>query len=217
MEVAATFSTRVNKAAQQDAPVFLFAHGAGAPLDHVFMETAAAGLAAEGIHVLRYNFPYTDAGRRRPDHRNTLLKRVAEAIEWGKGWAGDRPLFAGGKSMGGRMTSMYVAETDTRSLSGIVFYGFPLHPPKKPGTVRAEHLSSVALPLLFLQGTRDRLTPLDALAPIVEKLGDLARLHVIEGADHGFAVLKRSGRTQEDVQQELACEAAAFMLERSTG
>jgi hypothetical protein len=121
------------------------------------------------------------------------------------------PLFAGGKSMGGRMTSTAAADKELQGLCGLVFFGFPLHPAGKPGTARADHLARVEPPMLFLQGDRDRLADLELLDPVLEPLGHRAHLHVVEGADHGFHVLKRSGRTDEEVLAELAATAAVWM------
>ena len=126
--------------------------------------------------------------------------------------APDLPLLAGGKSFGGRMTSQAAAEGALTDVQGIVFFGFPLHPPNKPGTSRADHLAKVASPMLFLQGTRDEFAPLDRLRPICASLGARATLQVIDGADHGFHVLKRSGRTDDEVLRELAQTVASWTV-----
>lgn len=200
--------------------LLVLAHGAGAGMTHVFLEDLARALADRGMATLRYQFPYmdpireasTDAPPRRrpPDRPPKLLATVRAALDHARTLAADLPLFAGGKSMGGRMTSQLMAEqpdacgTGDRAVRGIVFVGFPLHPPKKPATKRAEHLGDVAVPLLFLQGTRDALADLELLRPIVEAPTLDATLHVTEDADHGFHVRKRSGRTDEEVLDELA-------------
>jgi predicted alpha/beta-hydrolase family hydrolase len=178
------------------------AHGAGAGMNHVFMEELAAALAAVGVASLRYQFPYREAGRRIPDRPPRLHATVRAAVAHAAGLAADLPLVAGGKSMGGRMSSE--AAAGGLDVRGLVFFGFPLHPPKKPGTARAAHLATVDLPMLFLQGTRDALADLELLTPICAGLGRRASLRPVAGADHGFGVLKRSGRTGEDVLRELA-------------
>ena len=177
---------------------------------HPFLAGIAAALARRGVATLRYEFPYAAAGARRPDPRPVLVETVAAAAAEAARLAGGLPLFAGGKSMGGRMTSHAAAEGRLAGVRGLVFLGFPLHAAGKPGTERAAHLDGVALPLLFLQGTRDALADLALLGPVCERLGPRAELHVIEGADHGFHVPKRSGRTDAEVLEELAGEVARF-------
>jgi predicted alpha/beta-hydrolase family hydrolase len=177
---------------------------------HAFLEAIAAALAQRGVATLRFEFPYAAAGARRPDPRPVLIETVAAAAAEAGRLAGGLPLFAGGKSMGGRMTSHAAAEGRLDTVRGIVFLGFPLHPAGKPGHERAEHLARVAQPMLFLQGTRDALADLSLLRPICERLGPRARLHAIEGADHGFHVPKRSGRSDADVIDELAAEIASW-------
>ena len=190
--------------------LLVLGHGAGAPMTHPFMEALAAALAEEGMSTLRYNFAYMEAGRRRPDHLRRLLAVVASALRSGRECAGGLPLFAGGKSMGGRMTSTRVAEHaeagpgGTAAVAGLVFFGFPLHAPGRRENVRGEHLARVACPMLFHQGTRDRLADLDLLRPLLEEVGPRATLHVVEGGDHSLGMLKRSGRTQDDVLAEVA-------------
>ena len=190
--------------------VLVLAHGAGAGMRHAFMEQTTDALAGREIATLRYQFPYVEQGRRRPDPRPLLVATARAAMAEAAQRVGDLPLFAGGKSMGGRMTSLGVAEEPFANLRGIVFFGFPLHPAAKPGVERAEHLEKIELPLLFLQGTRDRLAPLESLRPICRRLGSSATLRVIDGADHSFHVLKRSGRTPEDVIVELADQASRW-------
>jgi predicted alpha/beta-hydrolase family hydrolase len=183
---------------------YVLAHGAGAGMRHAFMESMARRLAARGIGTLRYQFPYTERGSRRIDPEPLLLATVRAAVAAGRETAGPLPLLAGGKSMGGRMTSRAAAAAPLPGVEGLVFLGFPLHPEGKPGISRADHLSRVDLPLLFLQGDRDALADLALLRPVVERLGERATLRVIEHADHMFHVLKRSGRTDEQVLDELA-------------
>ena len=186
------------------------AHGAGAGMRHPFMEKLAVELASVGVATLRYEFPYMEQRRNRQDAPPVLHARVAEAAEAARAAAPDLPLLAGGKSFGGRMTSQAAAEGVLTDVQGIVFFGFPLHPPNRPGTSRADHLANVTPPMLFLQGTRDEFAPLDRLRPITASLGAKATLHVIDGADHGFHVLKRSGRTDDDVLRELAQTVASW-------
>jgi len=187
-----------------------FAHGAGAGMRHAFMEAVAAALAARRVGTLRFEFPYAAAGGRRPDPRPVLVETVAAAAAEARRLAGALPLIAGGKSMGGRMTSLAAAEGRLEGVRGIVFLGFPLHPAGRPSIERAAHLAEVRLPMLFLQGSRDTLADLKRLAPVCEKLGARAQLRVVDGADHGFHVLKRSGQSDAQVIETLAAEVARF-------
>jgi predicted alpha/beta-hydrolase family hydrolase len=184
--------------------LLVFGHGAGAGMTHPFLEAAAAALAAEGIGTLRYQFPYFERGTRMPDPRPVLLATVRGAVELAACEAGGLPLLAGGKSMGGRMTSLAAAADELAGVRGIVFFGFPLHAAGKPSGDRAEHLRATPLPLLFLQGTRDRLADLSLLRPWCAELGKRATLHIVHDADHSFHMTKRSGRTDEEVMEELA-------------
>jgi hypothetical protein len=195
------------------AQLLLLAHGAGAGMRHPFLEAVAGALARRRVATLRLEFPYQAGGSRRPDPRPVLVASLCEAFEEAVRIAGALPLFAGGKSLGGRMTSHAAAEGRIEAARGLVFFGFPLHAAGKPGVERAAHLGAVRQPMLFLQGTRDTLADLTLLAPICEKLGARARLHVVEGADHGFHVLKRSGRSDAEVIEELADRVAAFAVE----
>ena len=190
--------------------LLVLGHGAGAGMRHPFMEALAEELARVGIATLRYQFPYMEDRRKAPDRPAVLTATVAAAIGAAAKAAPDLPLLAGGKSMGGRMTSQAAAEALLPEVQGIVFFGFPLHPPKQPGTKRAEHLLKVPVPMLFLQGTRDDLADLKLLKPICKKLAKRATLHVIETADHSFHVLKKSGRSDEEVLRELAETTAAW-------
>jgi predicted alpha/beta-hydrolase family hydrolase len=174
------------------------------------MESIAQRLAARGIATLRYQFLYVEKGSRRPDPEPLLLATVRAAVAAGREVAGDLPVLAGGKSMGGRMTSRAAAAAPLEGVSGLVFLGFPLHPAGQPGVSRADHLARVTLPMLFLQGTRDALADLTLLAPIVERLGKRAVLRIVEDADHGFHVLKRSGRSDDQVLDELAAAVAEW-------
>jgi uncharacterized protein len=184
--------------------VYVLAHGAGAGMRHRFMEAVAGALATRGVATLRYQFPYIEHGSRRPDPPGILEATVRAAVAMARELAPGLPLVAGGKSMGGRMTSNAMARRSIDGVRGLVFLGFPLHPPKQPATARAEHLAQVQAPMLFLQGTRDTLADLDLITGVCEGLGARATLHVVEGADHSFSVLKRSGRTDAQVLDELA-------------
>jgi uncharacterized protein len=190
--------------------LYVFGHGAGAGMEHRFMAAASARLAEVGIASLRYQFPYMEAGRRRPDSRATLLATVRAAIGAAAGAAPDLPLLAGGKSMGGRMTSQAAAEAPLPGVRGLVFFGFPLHPAGRPSIERADHLAKVQLPMLFLQGERDRLADLDLLRPVCAGLDGRATLQVVPDADHGFHGPKRSGRTDDEVLAELARTVAQW-------
>ncbi len=198
--------------------LLVLGHGAGAGMRHIFMEEMAGLLAERGVATLRYQFPYMEAGRRYPNPQRILTATVRRGVEAAHTAAPDLPLFAGGKSMGGRMTSLAAGDTPLAGVRGIAFLGFPLHGiGKPPGIERSEHLHQVELPLLFVQGTRDRLANLDFLCPVVEGLGARATLHVVEGGDHSFKVLKRSGRTHEEVMAEVADTVAAWMTGKRGG
>ena len=168
---------------------------------HPFLEALADALAAQGVATLRYEFPYMEEGKRRIDPPPVLHVRVREAVQAAA--LEGLPLFAGGKSMGGRMTSQAQALEALAGVRGLAFVGFPLHPAGQPGTQRAAHLSGVRLPMLFLQGTRDELADLALLLPVVEGLPQ-ATLHVVEDADHSFHVRKKSGRSDSEVLDELS-------------
>ena len=185
------------------------AHGAGAGMRHAFMEAIANALAERGVATLRWEFPYMAAGKPRVDRPDVAHAAVRAAVAAAARLRGLH-LFAGGKSFGGRMTSQAHALAPL-PVRGLVFFGFPLHPPDKPNVERAEHLASAAGPLLFLQGTRDNLADLALMRPVAKRLGERATLHVVAGADHGFDVLVRDGRTGAEVLAELAATTAAWM------
>ena len=182
---------------------YVFAHGAGAGMTHAFMEQAAHGLCDRGIATLRYQFPYMEKASRRPDApalaQATVRAAVREAAQSCPGLA----LFAGGKSFGGRMTSQAEAAAPLAGVRGLAFLGFPLHPAGKPSDARAKHLADVHLPMLFIQGTRDKLAELPLLEPVVKRLGPSATLHRVAEADHSFHVLARSGRKGGEVMREI--------------
>jgi predicted alpha/beta-hydrolase family hydrolase len=190
--------------------LLVLAPGAGAGMRHAFLEAMAEALAQVSVGTLRFEFPYQAAGNRRPDRPPVLIEAVCQAVQAAADVAGDLPLLAGGKSMGGRMSSQAAAAGRLGAVRALVFIGFPLHAAGKPGVSRAAHLSQVPQPMLLLQGTRDALADLTLLTPIVEELGPRARMHVVDGADHSFHVLKRSGRSDGEVIAELATQIARW-------
>ncbi|MGZ3287211.1 MAG: alpha/beta hydrolase family protein [Xanthobacteraceae bacterium] len=190
---------------------FVFAHGAGAGMTHAFMEQFAAGLCDRGVATLRYQFPYMEKGGKRPDApplaHAAVRAAVAEAARCCPGLA----LFAGGKSFGGRMTSQEQAIAPLAGVRGLAFLGFPLHPAGKPSDVRAKHLVDVNVPMLFVQGTRDKLAELTLLEPVVRRLGASASLHQVAEADHSFHVLVRSRRNDGEVMNEIVDALAGWI------
>ena len=190
--------------------LLVFAHGAGAGMRHPFMNAMSEELASHSVATFRYQFPYMEQGGGRPDPPAVLVATVRAAVQAATEAASDLPLLAGGKSLGGRMTSTAASQALLPGVQGIVFFGFPLHPPGQPSTERARHLQSVTVPMLFLQGTRDKLAELELLRPVCSDLGKQAQLHIIEGADHSFGVLKRSGRDSQGVLQELGTTVAEW-------
>ncbi len=189
----------------------VLAHGAGAPMTHPFLAAVAAGLAERSIATLRYNFPYAERKSPRPDSPKVATAVVRAAVTDASRLMPKLPLFAGGKSFGGRMTSQAEAESPL-GVRGLVFFGFPLHPPGKRSDERAAHLAKVGVPMLFLQGTNDAFAELDLLGPLVERLGRSAELKLFESADHSFHVAARTGRRDADVRRELIDAAASWIL-----
>jgi len=183
--------------------LLVLAHGAGAGMSHPFMKSLSTELGSVRVATLRYQFPYMEERRRIPDSPAVLLSTVRAAVRVASQAAPDLPLFAGGKSMGGRMTSQAAAEHALDGVRGLVFFGFPLHPPNRPGTTRAEHLAKVTVPMLFLQGTRDTFADLKLLRPICTKLGPQVRVHIFNDADHSFHIPKSTGKTDLGVLREL--------------
>lgn len=183
--------------------LLVLAHGAGAGMQHPFMEALASELAATGIATLRYQFPSMERGSRRPDPPALCHATVRAAVEAAHAAAPALPLIAGGKSFGGRMTSQAQAAAPLPGVRGLVFVGFPLHPAGRPGDERARHLFEVQIPMLFLQGTRDELADLTRLTAVTDGLGERAQLTVLADADHSFHVRARSGRTDAAVRTEL--------------
>src|SRR5438094_5849537 len=184
--------------------LYVLAHGAGAGMRHPFLETIARALAERDVATLRYQFPYMERRASRPDPPALAAAAVRGAVAEAARLAPGLLLVAGGKSFGGRMTSTAQAEEPLPGVRGLVFLGFPLHPPGRPADARAEHLAQVQVPMLFLQGTRDDFADLTLLKPLIKRLGTRATLHLVDGADHSFHVLKRSGRTDADVMGEIA-------------
>ena len=200
--------TEGGEAEPKPAAVFVMAHGAGAGLDSDFMEAAAKAIAdAAGVAVLRFNYAYAEKMQRNgsrlpPEPRRALQVVHAAIFAWARERFPDMPLIGGGKSMGARIASLMAA--DGEPLDGLCFLGYPLHPAGKPEKLRTEHFPKLKLPMLFLQGSRDALCDLELLRPALETLGQKPTLQVIEGGDHSFSVLKRSGRTPEEVLGEIA-------------
>ena len=213
IEIEIPGETKVSAILEIPRPVMallVLAHGAGAGMRHPAMKALSMALHKNAIGTLRYNFPYMEKSSKRPDSPKTAVATVKAVFEEARKLAPKLPLFAGGKSFGGRMTTTAAAEGALESVKGLVCFGFPLHPAKQPGTSRAEHLSKVSVPTLFLQGTRDDLSDLTLLRPIVKDLGEKFVLHELEGADHGYGVLVSSGRNGAHVLQEAAHVTAAF-------
>jgi predicted alpha/beta-hydrolase family hydrolase len=192
--------------------LLVLAHGAGAGMRHRFMEDTAVKLADRGVATLRYQFPYMEKRLKRPDSEAILTNSVSAAIATGKKQTPDLPIFAGGKSMGGRMTSLAAANAPIEDVRGIIYFGFPLHAMGKPSAARGDHLSRIDLPMLFLQGSRDGLADLKLLQPLCKKLGNGAELFIIEGGDHSFHMLKSAKRTDDEVLDELTDKAAQWMM-----
>lgn len=184
--------------------LYVLAHGAGAGMRHPFLESMSAALAAQGIATFRYQFPYMEAGRNRPDVPATLEASVRAAVTRAGEIVPELPVVAGGKSLGGRMTSGAAAASPLPAVRGLAFLGFPLHPPGQPGTRRADHLQHVDLPMLFLQGTRDAFARLDLIEDVCRRLAPRSTLHIVDNADHSFGVPRRAARTPGQVLEELA-------------
>jgi hypothetical protein len=183
-------------------------------MSHKSMESNAQGLAARGIATLRFQFPYMEKGSRRPDSPKVAQATVRAAASKALEVAPDLPLFAGGRSFGGRMTSQAQSIEPLPEVRGIAFLAFPLHPAGKPGIDRAEHLSRIDVPLLFVSGNRDALAELQLLTGVVASLGSRAALHLVEHADHSFKVAAKSGRTSADAEDEALDALAEWMFER---
>jgi len=193
---------------------YVLAHGAGAGMSHPFMTATAEQLANRGIATLRYQFPYMEQGSRRPDPPGIAHAAVRAAVTEATTRLPGLPLFAGGKSFGGRMTSQAQAEAPLPGIRGLVFLGFPLHPAKRPSLDRAQHLANVQVPMLFLQGARDALAEPHLIARVVAELGNRATLTAVPDADHSFHVPARTGRTDAQVLAEVCDAIAAWMVAR---
>ena len=191
--------------------LYVFGHGAGAGMHHDFMESMSGRFSARGVGVLRYQFPYMEAGKRIPDPASRLEQTVSAVVRYAFSRADGVPVVAGGKSMGGRMTSRACSESLLEGVAGLVFLGFPLHAPGKPGVERAAHLGDVSVPMLFVQGTRDRLAEQGLMSEVLSGLGERASTHVVDGGDHSFDVLQRSGRSRDDVLDEIADAVAGWL------
>jgi predicted alpha/beta-hydrolase family hydrolase len=190
---------------------YVFAHGAGAGMAHPFMSAVAEGLAARKIASLRYQFPYMELGSKRPDSPRVAHAAVRAAVAQAACMFGSLRLFAGGKSFGGRMSSQAQALAPLPGVAGLVFLGFPLHPAGSPSTERAAHLLDVQVPMLFIQGTEDKLAELGRIRSVVEALGDRGSLMEIAHADHSFHVPRRSGRSDDEAMGELLDGMAVWM------
>jgi len=196
---------------------YVMAHGAGAGMAHPFMQSMADALAGHGIATLRYQFPYMEQGSKRPDAPKLAQATVRAAVAEASRLVPELPLFAGGKSFGGRMTSQAQAASPLPGVRGLVFLGFPLHPAGRPSDERGEHLFGVQIPMLFMQGTRDQLADSRLLQAVVGKLGARASLKLFQDADHSFHVPARTGRKDSDVMAEMAQALADWIEPAASG
>lgn len=196
--------------------LLVFAHGAGAGMRHRFIEDLSQKLAGLGVATMRYQFPYMEKRVKRPDSESVLIATVQAALIAAEKYSDGLPIFAGGKSMGGRMTSLTLAKAPMDKLHGLIFFGFPLHAPGTPSAERGKHLADVQVPMLFIQGSRDALADLKLLKPLCAQLDGRAELFVVEGGDHSLHMAKRSGRTDDEVLDEVAAKTSSWMAARST-
>ena len=183
---------------------FVMAHGAGAGMAHPFMVSVAGQLADRGIATFRYQFPYMERGSKRPDPPRVAKAAVRAAVAAAARLVPDLPLYAGGKSFGGRMTSQAQAAKPLPGVRGLVFLGFPLHPPGQPSETRGEHLAEVQVPMLFFQGSRDEFADFTLLQKLASRLGSRATFWMFDDADHSFHVPARSGHTDAEVREAMA-------------
>jgi uncharacterized protein len=195
--------------------LLVFAHGAGAGMRHRFIEDLSQRLAGLGVATMRYQFPYMEKRVKRPDSEGVLIATVQAALTAAEKYSDALPIFAGGKSMGGRMTSLTLAKAPMDKLHGLIFFGFPLHAPGAPSAERGKHLADVQVPMLFIQGSRDALADLKLLKPLCAQLDGRAELFVVEGGDHSLHMAKRSGRTDSEVLDEVAAKTSSWMAARS--
>jgi uncharacterized protein len=191
--------------------LLVLAHGAGAGMRHRFMEETAQKLADREVATLRYQFPYMEKRIKRPDSEAVLTGCVRAAVTMVKKYAGGLPVLAGGKSMGGRMTSLAAARVPLESVRGLIYFGFPLHAAGRPSADRANHLFDINLPMLFLQGSRDALADLKLLRPLCARLGKKVEIFVIDGGDHSFHLLKSSGRSDDQALDEAAAKTSSWI------
>jgi uncharacterized protein len=197
--------------------LLVFAHGAGAGMRHRFIEDLSQNLAELGVATMRYQFPYMEKRVKRPDSEGVLIATVQAALTAAEKYCDGLPIFAGGKSMGGRMTSLALAKAPLDTLHGLIFFGFPLHAPGAPSAERGKHLADVQVPMLFIQGSRDALADLKLLKPLCADLEGRAELFVVAGGDHSLHMSKRSGRTDGEVLEEVAAKSSSWMAARSHG
>ncbi|THD62615.1 MAG: alpha/beta hydrolase [Bradyrhizobium sp.] len=190
---------------------FVLAHGAGAGMTHPFMETVATGLCDRDVATLRYQFPYMEKAGKRPDSPPVAHATVRAAVTKAARCCPGLALIAGGKSFGGRMTSQAQAIAPLPGVVGLAFLGFPLHPANKPSEERAKHLFDIEVPMLFLQGSNDKLAEPGLLEPLIGKLGPSASLHLVPHADHSFHVPARSGRNDREVMSEILDKLSAWI------
>ncbi len=196
--------------------LLVFAHGAGAGMRHRFIEDLSQRLAGLGVATMRYQFPYMEKRVKRPDSEGVLIATVQAALTAAEKYSDGLPIFAGGKSMGGRMTSLTLAKAPMDKLHGLIFFGFPLHAPGAPSAERGKHLADVQVPMLFIQGSRDALADLKLLKPLCAQLDGRAEVFVVEGGDHSLHMAKRSGRTDSEVLDEVAAKTSSWTAARST-
>ncbi|MFV1980447.1 MAG: alpha/beta family hydrolase [Rhodothermia bacterium] len=182
--------------------MYVLAHGAGAGMLHPFLRTISEGLAELGVATFRFQFPYMEQGRKPPNRPQILTKTIRSAVRTAAELAPGLRIIAGGRSMGGRMTSIACSENPIEDVEGLAFLGFPLHAPGRESAERGGHLRGVGIPMLFLQGTRDKLANLDLLQPLCDSLEARATLHILDGGDHSFKPLKKSGRNHEELMLE---------------
>jgi hypothetical protein len=192
--------------------LYVLGHGAGAGMRHPFLETMARALFERDVATFRYQFPYMEAGRRAPNARPILVETVRAAVETAQRAAPDLRVVAGGKSMGGRMTSLAAAEATLPDVEGLVFLGFPLHAAGKPSADRGAHLDKVGLPMLFIQGTRDRLADVELLQSCIDRVEPKPQLSLVATGDHSFKVLKSAGQSYNEVLTGIADTIAAWLL-----
>jgi predicted alpha/beta-hydrolase family hydrolase len=197
--------------------LLVFAHGAGAGMRHRFIEDLSQRLAELGVATMRYQFPYMEKRVKRPDSEGVLIATVQAALTAADKYSDGLPIFAGGKSMGGRMTSLALAKAPLDKVHGLIFFGFPLHAPGTPSAERGKHLADVQAPMLFIQGSRDALADLKLLKPLCAELDGHAELFVVDGGDHSLHMPKRSGRSDNEVLDEVAAKTASWMAVISTG